>query len=203
MIHPILDEYYNSSPDFKRSSKLAISKGLGTNEKPLTPKAASPAPSSNFPSPNSDNEIHFSSAMKTPIRSVSSGQHIARDEDPFLDHNDSQGVETSSVQQPMVGIPMVGVPRFEIFFSPERSPSTEVFSSLSSPSNDHNEELTFSGQSSVNRSAGVWSHAQGAPATPITPHGPVPNTYQLPLQVPRTPGFTMRRFLGSDFTSGS
>jgi hypothetical protein len=34
MIHPILDEYYNTSPSYIRSSGFAISKGLVDNETP-------------------------------------------------------------------------------------------------------------------------------------------------------------------------
>lgn len=75
MIHPIQDEYYNSSPDFKRSSKLALSKGLDTNEKALTPQNASPAATSAFPSPNM----------------LTNGQHISHDEDPFKDKNNVHG----------------------------------------------------------------------------------------------------------------
>jgi glutamine amidotransferase len=43
MIHPILDEYYVSNPYHSRSSKFAVEKGLVTNEKGATPRAASPA----------------------------------------------------------------------------------------------------------------------------------------------------------------
>ena len=32
MIHPIVDEFYNSSPSFKRSSKFAETKGQITTE---------------------------------------------------------------------------------------------------------------------------------------------------------------------------
>lgn len=60
MVHPIVDEYYNSSPDFKRSSKLVISKGLDTNEKPITLKGASPMVTPGFSSPNTSNELAFS-----------------------------------------------------------------------------------------------------------------------------------------------
>ena len=31
MIHPIIDEYYNSSPAYERSSGFAVSKGLVSN----------------------------------------------------------------------------------------------------------------------------------------------------------------------------
>lgn len=56
MIHPIIDEYYNPSPDFKRSSKLVISKGLDTNEQQLTPDVFSGSP---VPSPSASNEMVY------------------------------------------------------------------------------------------------------------------------------------------------
>jgi hypothetical protein len=39
MIHPILDEYYNTSPSYIRSSGFVISKGLVDNETPNNEKA--------------------------------------------------------------------------------------------------------------------------------------------------------------------
>jgi glutamine amidotransferase len=42
MIHPILDEYYVYNPSHSRSSKFAVEKGLVTNEKGSTPRAATP-----------------------------------------------------------------------------------------------------------------------------------------------------------------
>ena len=39
MIHPILDEYYNTSPSYVRSSGFVISKGLVDNETPNGEKA--------------------------------------------------------------------------------------------------------------------------------------------------------------------
>jgi glutamine amidotransferase len=42
MIHPIIDEYYVYNPYHSRSSKFAVEKGLVTNEKGSTPRAASP-----------------------------------------------------------------------------------------------------------------------------------------------------------------
>lgn len=34
MVHPIIDQYYNHSPDHVRSSAFVQTKGLATNEKP-------------------------------------------------------------------------------------------------------------------------------------------------------------------------
>jgi glutamine amidotransferase len=42
MIHPILDEYHVYNPYHPRSSKFAVEKGLVTNEKGSTPRAATP-----------------------------------------------------------------------------------------------------------------------------------------------------------------
>jgi glutamine amidotransferase len=42
MIHPIIDEYYVYNPYHSRSSKFAVGKGLVTNEKSPSPRAATP-----------------------------------------------------------------------------------------------------------------------------------------------------------------
>jgi glutamine amidotransferase len=42
MIHPIIDEYYVNNPYHSRSSKFAVKKGLVTNDKGSTPRAATP-----------------------------------------------------------------------------------------------------------------------------------------------------------------
>jgi len=40
MIHPIIDEYYNQSPSYTRSSGFAVSKGLVSNGPGATQAAA-------------------------------------------------------------------------------------------------------------------------------------------------------------------
>lgn len=43
MIHPIIDEYYNHSPSYTRSSGFAVSKGLVSNAPGATQTAGTPA----------------------------------------------------------------------------------------------------------------------------------------------------------------
>lgn len=44
MIHPIIDQYYNDSPSYNRSSGFAVSKGLVSNA-PGAAQALTPVPS--------------------------------------------------------------------------------------------------------------------------------------------------------------
>lgn len=43
MIHPVIDEYYNHSPSYTRSSGFAVSKGLVSNAPGATQTAGTPA----------------------------------------------------------------------------------------------------------------------------------------------------------------
>jgi glutamine amidotransferase len=44
MVHPIIDQYYNQSPSYSRSSKFVVEKGLVANEKSAMSRGVSPLP---------------------------------------------------------------------------------------------------------------------------------------------------------------